>query len=143
MQRLRSKLVEAFYNWIRLRLPDQVFEGLTNNYPALLQLVFIELENNKDENLENATNCVIELIQLARKKEQFASIKEVVISKVEHLVTKVDQAVQEQDEELGQQLTDIFVELGTGHIQQIIESATLHIPNILLKLMSIPQIGKG
>jgi hypothetical protein len=39
-----------------------VFEALTTNYPALIQLVFAELENNKDENLENATNCVIELI---------------------------------------------------------------------------------
>jgi len=62
MQKLRSRLVDAFYNWIKLRLPDHVFSNLTVNYPSLLQLVFAELENNQDENLENATNCVIELI---------------------------------------------------------------------------------
>ena len=90
MQRLRSKLVDAFYCWIKLRLPDQVFESLTSSCPVLLQLVFAELETNKDENLENATNCVIELISVARKKANFASIKQVVISKVEHLIGKVD-----------------------------------------------------
>jgi hypothetical protein len=62
MQRLRSKLVDAFYNWIKLRLPDSVFSGLTVNCPALIQMVFAELENNQDENIENATYCVIELI---------------------------------------------------------------------------------
>ena len=63
--------------------------------------MFAELENNKDENMENATNCVIELISLARKKEQFASIKDVVMSKVEHLVGKVDEAVRAKDQDLG------------------------------------------
>lgn len=63
--------------------------------------MFLELEN-KDENLENATNCVIELINLSRKKPQFANIKDAVISKVELLVGKVDEAVQEKDEELGE-----------------------------------------
>lgn len=55
-------------------------------------------------------------------------IKDVVFSKIEHLIGKVDQAVQEKDEELGEQLSDIFVELGQGHVQQIIESKTLTIP---------------
>ena len=59
MQRLRSKLVDAFYCWLKLRLPDSVFESLTSNCPSLLQLVFAELETNKDENLENASLCVI------------------------------------------------------------------------------------
>ena len=35
-------------------------------YPDLLKLVFSELQA-VDENLENATNCVIELISLSRK----------------------------------------------------------------------------
>jgi hypothetical protein len=55
-----------------------------------LRLVFSELEN-KDENLENATNCVIELITLARKKpKEFESIRNEVIDKVQHLTVKVD-----------------------------------------------------
>ncbi len=66
---------------------------MTTACPYLLQLVFTELETNKDENLENATICVIELMSVARKKPNFASIKEAVISKVEHLIGKVDQAV--------------------------------------------------
>jgi hypothetical protein len=57
------------------------------------------------------------LIQLARKKEQFNSIKDVVINQVQHLVSKVDSAVKAKDEELGELLTDIFVELGLGHIE--------------------------
>lgn len=142
MQRLRSKLVEAFYHWIKLRIPDQVIQNLPQNYPALIQLVFAELENNNDENLENATNCVIELIQLAKKKEIFSSIKQMVIEKVQLLVGRVKQAVSEKDEELGEQLMDIFVELGLGHIEQIIESKTLTIPQVLLELMKIPEISK-
>ena len=91
--KLKSKIVEAFYHWIKLKLPDEVLKGLTVNYPDLIRLVFNELDN-KDENLENATNCVIELINLAKKKVEFSSIKDAVISKVEKLVGKVDQAVQ-------------------------------------------------
>ena len=37
---------------------------------------------------------------------------------------------------------DIFIELGLSHLEQIVESATLTIPQILLKLMSIPEICK-
>ena len=61
-------LVEAFYYWIKLKLPDPVYEGLVKNNSELLQLVFQELENNSDENMENATNCVIELIHVSGKK---------------------------------------------------------------------------
>jgi hypothetical protein len=93
MQRLRSKLIDAFYNWIKIRLPDQIFESLPTLYPSLLQLVFAELEVSKDENLEIATLCVIELLSLARKNLKFSQIKQFVISKVEHLIPKVDQAV--------------------------------------------------
>ena len=68
LQKMRSKLVEAFYYWIKLKLPDPVYEGLVKNNSELLQLVFQELENNSDENMENATNCVIELIHVSGKK---------------------------------------------------------------------------
>jgi len=41
--------------------------------------------------LENATNCVIELISLARKNpEKFGSIREAVIEKVGCLMSRVD-----------------------------------------------------
>jgi hypothetical protein len=90
--------------------------------------------------MQNASNCVIELIGLARKNEKFASINDVVLSKVELLVQKVDQAVAARDEELAEQLQDIFVELGSGHLEKIIETQTLTIPQILLKLMTVPDI---
>lgn len=71
--------MDAFFNWIKLKLPEEIVSNMTNMYPDLLKLVFSELEN-KDENLENATNCVIELIILSRKKpEKFGSIREAVI----------------------------------------------------------------
>ena len=57
---------------------------MTLQYPDLLKLVFDELEG-EDENMENATNCVIELILLAKKKKEFESIRAVVINKIEHL----------------------------------------------------------
>eukprot|EP00347_Sterkiella_histriomuscorum_P023855 403333152 len=139
-QKLKSKIVDAFYQWIKLRLPDEALQNMTQQYPDLLALVFNELDN-KDENLENATNCVIELISLSRKQpEKFASIREAVVEKISRLTHRVDQAVKEKDEILGEQLIDIFVELGQSHINQIIESGSLTIPEILLKLMSIPEI---
>ena len=71
-------------------------------YPDLLSLVFSELEG-KDENLENATNCVIELITLSRKKpDKFHTVKDLIIQKVTHLMTRVDQAVYEKDEAIGE-----------------------------------------
>ena len=142
MQRLRSKLIEAFYFWIKISLPDELFEGLTTNYPALIQLVFTELEQSKDENLENATSCVIELISLTRKKEKFSSIRDTVIKNVEHLITRVDMIVEQKDTEFGDQWIDIFIELGLSHLEQIVQSGTLIIPQILLKLMQIPEICK-
>lgn len=59
-----------------------------------MKLIFLELEEGKDENLENATNCVIELISMSRRKPEFEGIRQAVIMRVEHLTSKVDQAVQ-------------------------------------------------
>ena len=44
-----------------------------------------------------ATNCVIELIKLAKKKTEFQTIKDTVVSKIETLMHKVDLAVAERD----------------------------------------------
>ncbi len=104
--------MEAFVHWIKLKLPDELIQHMTTHFPDLLSLLFSELEG-KDENLENATNCVIELITLSRKKpEKFQNIKDLIIQKVTHLMTRVDQAVYEKDETIGEQLSEIFIELG-------------------------------
>ena len=58
------------------------------------------------------------------------------------MTARVDQVVKEKDENVGEQLIDIFVELGKTHVNQIIESGAFIIPEILLKLMSIPEISK-
>jgi hypothetical protein len=57
------------------------------------------------------------------------------MANVSLLVSKVDMAVAANDEEVAEQLIYIFVELGLGHIEQIIETNTLTIPQILLKLL--------
>ena len=65
--KLKNKLIDSFYHWLKIKLPDEIFARLTDDYPDLLKLIFAELEAD-DDNLENATNCVIELILLAKKK---------------------------------------------------------------------------
>ena len=96
IDKLKSRLVDAFYNWIKLKLPDQAVSVIPTQQSQLLNLVFVELDN-KDENLEVATNCVIELIKLAKKKTEFQTIKDTVVSKIETLMHKVDLAVAERD----------------------------------------------
>jgi len=61
---------------------------LTENQPELLKLIFNELQGDY-ESLENATNCVIELILLAKKKEEFIGIRMYVINNIEKFTTKV------------------------------------------------------
>jgi len=65
------------------------------------------------------------------------------VNNVEKLIHKVDEIVKKQDVEKGIQYSDIFVEIGISHINQIIESASNTIPNILLNLLSIPEISKS
>lgn len=64
------------------------------------------------------------------------------MAQVSHLVTKVDYAVQKKDEELGDLLTEIFVELGQGYVEQIINEQNWTVPGVLLKLITIPEICK-
>lgn len=56
------------------------------------------------------------MILLAKRKPEFSSLRTAVISKVETLQNKVQEAVREEDIDKGDQLSDIFVELGCSHI---------------------------
>lgn len=47
--KLKSKLIDCFDNWLKLKLPDEVFVNLTDNYPDILKLVFTELETSEDD----------------------------------------------------------------------------------------------
>lgn len=60
---------------------------------------------------------MIELILLAKKKKEFSSISELVISRVGLLSAKVETAVKEKDPEKGDHLTEIFVELGLSNMK--------------------------
>lgn len=93
-QKLKYKLIDAFYHWIKIRLPDQVFANMVENYPEIIKLVFAELEG-EEESLENATNCVCELILLAKKKSEFSGIKNYVINHIGALTNKVNEIVAE------------------------------------------------
>ena len=61
---------------------------------------------------------------------------------MEVLKPKVDEVVSEKDNEKGDNLLDIFVELGRSHIKQIVDNENFNLPNLLLSLLGIPDISK-
>eukprot|EP00351_Strombidinopsis_sp_SopsisLIS2011_P006193 CAMPEP_0116880360 /NCGR_PEP_ID=MMETSP0463-20121206/12276_1 /TAXON_ID=181622 /ORGANISM="Strombidinopsis sp, Strain SopsisLIS2011" /LENGTH=124 /DNA_ID=CAMNT_0004530835 /DNA_START=571 /DNA_END=945 /DNA_ORIENTATION=- len=64
---LKGKIIEAFFCWIKLKLPEEVFVTLTEKNQDLIKLVFDELNSQEDDNAEMATNCIVELIFIARR----------------------------------------------------------------------------
>jgi hypothetical protein len=40
LQRMKRYLVDTFFCWIKLRLPDELFVGLVHDCPNLLRLTF-------------------------------------------------------------------------------------------------------
>jgi hypothetical protein len=78
-------LLETFLAWIKLRLPDEVFQSLVTLCPNLLALVFQQLSSAEDDdNLQIAVNVVVELISLSRK-DKFIEIKTYVLTNVDSL----------------------------------------------------------
>lgn len=66
--------MQTFASWIKLALPEEILANLANDNPNLMELVFEELQSDQDENLEAATEIVIELVKLGRGKEKFKAI---------------------------------------------------------------------
>ena len=66
--------MQTFASWIKLALPEGILANLANDNPNLMELVFEELQSDQDENLEAATEIVIELVKLGRGKEKFKAI---------------------------------------------------------------------
>jgi hypothetical protein len=66
--------LQTFASWIKLALPEEILANLANDNPNLMELVFEELQSDQDENLEAATEIVIELVKLGRGKEKFKAI---------------------------------------------------------------------
>lgn len=78
-------MLETFLAWIKLRLPDEVFQSLVSLCPNLLALVFQQLSSAEDDdNLQIAVNVVVELISLSRK-DKFIEIKTYVLTNVDSL----------------------------------------------------------
>jgi hypothetical protein len=62
--------MDCFYHWLKLKLEDEVIIGLAGPYQEITKLIFNQMEG-RDENLESATDCMVELIYISRRKEEF------------------------------------------------------------------------
>lgn len=116
MTKLRFSIIETFYAWIKLKLPDQVFENLVSECQILMELVFQELYSSDEENLTNAVSTIVELISLSSKKKQYQSILQFVIARVESLQAHVKIVVENGDTEVAEQFSEIFAELAMSHL---------------------------
>ena len=92
--------MDSVYNWLKLRLPDEVFIHFTTNYPELMKLIFFELQGEYDL-MEIASNCVIELILLAKKRKEYEGIRIYIVDNIEGLQAKVKEAVDDGDPDVG------------------------------------------
>ena len=78
--------MDTFLAWIRLALPTEVFENLLSENPAIVEMIFDELNSEDDDNLQVAVNCIVELMSISRvRKNNFGSFLDVVASRVQSL----------------------------------------------------------
>lgn len=68
-------ILDTFESWIRLKLPEELFENLVNDCPSLVAMVFNALHEEDSEDLTVAVNCMIELINVSQKNPKYQSIK--------------------------------------------------------------------
>ena len=68
-------ILETFESWIRLALPDELFENLIKDCPSLIAMVFNALHEEDSEDLTTAVNCMIELIIVSQKNGNYQEIK--------------------------------------------------------------------
>lgn len=136
--RLRNRILDTFESWIRLALPDEVFENLVNDCPHLIEMLFAELDSEEDDNLTTAVNCIVELISLSQKRDRYGAIKQTVISKVGDLQGHVQRVVASGDFERADQFAEIFVELARSHMGQIVDDGSA-IVDILLSIFQMEE----
>jgi hypothetical protein len=120
---LKCALFETFLAWIKLRLPDPVFQNLVNECPSLMQLIFASLSQEEDDTLQEAVNVVIELISLSRRDE-FVSIRNYVLGNIDSLQSQVVLVLQEGDAEKADMFSEVFAELALSHINQIVDQGS-------------------
>ena len=64
-------ILDTFESWIRLNLPEEVFENLVQDCPSLVAMVFNALHEEDSEDLKKAVDCMIELINVSQRKSKY------------------------------------------------------------------------
>jgi hypothetical protein len=54
---LKIGVIKAFYQWMRLKLPDQIIMNLPDS--NILEFIFNEIKDANDDLIENCTDCII------------------------------------------------------------------------------------
>ena len=57
--------MDTFLAWVKLALPNEVFENLLAENGALIELVFAQLNSDDDSNLKVAVDCIVELMTIS------------------------------------------------------------------------------
>ena len=55
---LKKAIIDTFTAWLKLALPNEVFEALLPENPTLIELVFCEVKSKSDENLSASVSCI-------------------------------------------------------------------------------------
>ena len=110
---LQNRLMDTFLAWIRLSLPDEVFQNLLAENGAMIDLIYSQLGSEEDDNLSVAVNCIVELISFSRvAKYGMTSFQDIVMQKLSSLQEHVHRVIASGDFEKADQFTEIFVEIG-------------------------------
>jgi hypothetical protein len=112
--------LDTFYCWIKLRLPDEVFENLTLDCQNIIPLMFNELSSESNDNVEVAANCMVELLSISKNDEKFQPIKNLIVQNVESILGCASVAISNSDAERAEQYSRIFSAIASSHISQII-----------------------
>lgn len=125
-QKLKNFICHSFFQWIRLKLPAGVISSFVSQNKSLLELVFSEMSNPSADitHTENATDCIIQLLKVAKKVgfQDSVELNDFLLSKVQVLSQQVQSVIQKGDLEVGQLYQELFIEIGISHIKDIIES---------------------
>ena len=142
LDQFKKQILDAFYCWIKLRLPREVFLSITTDCANVFPLIFSELSSSNEDNVEVAANCAVELLQLSNNDQDFESIKQVVVANFNSLLTSASTAISTQNTENAEQHSRVFAQLAMTHASQIIETGQTQILEILVKLLTdVPDLS--
>ena len=93
LDQFKKQILDAFYCWIKLRLPREVFVNITTDCANVFPLIFSELSSSNEANVEVAANCAVELLILSNNDQDFESIKQVVVANFNSLLQSASTAI--------------------------------------------------